>query len=132
VGQPEIPEDNTYKPKQNQKCWYHDVGTWQSLTSTFCATFQNKLPTIAFNSTIDFDTTAATVSSSLLLDDCSTHALDFSYIFHHTALNSIQTFHAKQAFETEARCYGIMIKHYYADNGLFRTKHFLQDLDHNG
>ncbi len=38
-----------------------------------CATFQNKLPTIAFNSTIDFDTTEATVSSSLLLGDCSTH-----------------------------------------------------------
>jgi hypothetical protein len=30
------------------------------------------------------------------------HASDFSYIFHCTALNSIQTVHAKQAFETEA------------------------------
>jgi hypothetical protein len=31
------------------------------------------------------------------------HASDFSYIFHHTALNSIQTVHAKQAFEAEKR-----------------------------
>ncbi len=38
-----------------------------------CATFQNKLPTIAFNSTIDFDTTAATISISLILDSCSTN-----------------------------------------------------------
>ncbi len=28
VGQPEAPENNTYKPKQDQKCWYHNVGTW--------------------------------------------------------------------------------------------------------
>ncbi len=28
---------------------------------------------LAFNSTIDFDTAAATVSSTILLDDCSTH-----------------------------------------------------------
>jgi hypothetical protein len=59
------------------------------------------------------------------------HASDFSYIFHHTALNSIQTVHAKQSFETEARRYGNMIKHYHADNGLFHTKHFLQDLECN-
>jgi hypothetical protein len=50
------------------------------------------------------------------------HASDFSYIFHHTAaLNSIQTVHAKQAFEAEARHYGIMITHYHADNGLICT-----------
>jgi hypothetical protein len=60
------------------------------------------------------------------------HASDFSYIFHHTALNSIQTVHAKQAFETEARHYGISIKHCCADNGLFCTKHFFQDLKCNG
>jgi hypothetical protein len=68
------------------------------------------------------------VQSLLIMHQTS----DFSYIFHHTALNSIPTLHAKQSFETEARHYGIMIKHYHADNGLFHTKHFLQDLECNG
>ncbi len=68
------------------------------------------------------------VSSTPGLVACLHHASAFSYIFHHTALNSIQNVHAKQAFKTEARRYGIMIKHYHADNGLFHTKQFLQDL----
>jgi hypothetical protein len=38
-----------------------------------CATFQSKLPTIAFNSTIDFDMTATIVSSDSLLGDYSTY-----------------------------------------------------------
>jgi transposase InsO family protein len=57
---------------------------------------------------------------------------DFSYIFHHTTLNSAQTVKAKQAFETEAKRHGVTIKHYHADNGLFRTKLFMEDIAKKG
>jgi hypothetical protein len=56
-------------------------------------------------------------------------ASDFSYIYHHTSLNSAQTVQAKQAFEAEAKRHGVTIKHYHADNGLFRTKPFEQGIE---
>ncbi len=68
------------------------------------------------------------VGSTVFVDQAS----DFSYIYHHTSLNSAQTVLAKQAFEAEAKRYGVTIKHYHADNGLFRTKPFEQDIEKKG
>ena len=68
------------------------------------------------------------LGSTVFVDQAS----DFCYIFHHTALNSDQTVKAKQAFETEARRHGVTIKHYHADNGLFRTKLFMTDIEKKG
>jgi hypothetical protein len=73
-------------------------------------------------------TTEHYLGSTVFVD----HASDFSYIYHHTALISTQTVHAKQAFETEAQQHGVIIKHCHADNGLFCTKQFLQDLTKKG
>jgi transposase InsO family protein len=68
------------------------------------------------------------VGSTVFVDQAS----DFSHIYHHTSLNSAQTVQAKQAFEAEAKRYGVTIKHYHADNGLFRTKPFEQDIEKKG
>ena len=68
------------------------------------------------------------IGSTIFVDQAS----DFSYIYHHTSLNSAQTVQAKQAFEAEAKRYGVTIKHYHADNGLFRTKPFEQDIEKKG
>jgi hypothetical protein len=54
------------------------------------------------------------ICSTVFVDQAS----DFSYIYHHTSLNSAQTVQAKQAFEAEAKRHGVTIKHYHADNGL--------------
>jgi transposase InsO family protein len=68
------------------------------------------------------------LGSTVFVDQAS----DFSYIFHHTALNSDQTVKAKQAFEREAKRHGVTIKHYHADNDLFRTKLFMADIEKKG
>jgi transposase InsO family protein len=68
------------------------------------------------------------MGSTVFVDQAS----DFSYIYHHTSLNSTQTVQAKQAFEAEAKRYGVTIKHHHADNGLFRTKPIEQDMDKKG
>jgi hypothetical protein len=68
------------------------------------------------------------VGSTVFVDQAS----DFSYIYHHTSLNSAQTVLAKQAFEAKAKRHGVTIKHYHADNGLFRTKPFEQDMEKKG
>jgi hypothetical protein len=70
------------------------------------------------------DTKERYIGSTVFVDQAS----DFSYIYHHTSLNSAQTVQAKQAFEAEAKRHGVTIKHYHADNGLFRTKPFEQDI----
>ena len=38
----------------------------------------------------------------------------------------------KQAFEAEAKRHGVTIKHYHADNGLFRSKNFKAALEKAG
>jgi len=68
------------------------------------------------------------IGSTVFVDQAS----DFSYIYHHTSLNSAQTVQAKQAFEAEAKRHGVTIKHYHADNRLFRTKPFEQDIEKKG
>ena len=68
------------------------------------------------------------IGSTVFVDQAS----DFSYIYHHTSLNSAQTVQAKQAFEAEAKRHGVTIKHYHADNGIFRTKPFEQDIEKKG
>jgi hypothetical protein len=68
------------------------------------------------------------IGSTVFVDQ----APDFSYIYHHTSLNSAQTVQAKQAFEAEAKRHGVTIKHYHADNRLFRTKPFEQDIEKKG
>jgi len=68
------------------------------------------------------------IGSTIFVDQAS----DFSYIYHHTSLNSAQTVQAKQAFEAEAKRHGVTIKHYCADNGIFRTKPFEQDIEKKG
>ena len=47
-------------------------------------------------------------------------------------LTSEETINAKLAFEQYARDHGVTIKHYHADNGLFRTKPFEQDIEKKG
>ncbi len=54
------------------------------------------------------------------------------YMYHHTSRDSAQTVQAKQAFEAEAKRHGVTIKHYHADNGIFRTKPFEQDIEKKG
>jgi hypothetical protein len=68
------------------------------------------------------------IGSTVFVDQAS----DFSFIYHHTSLNSAQTVQATQAFEAEAKRHGVTIKHYHADNGLFRTKPFEQDIERKG
>jgi hypothetical protein len=68
------------------------------------------------------------IGSTVFVDQAS----DFSYIYHHTSLNSAQTVLAKQAFEADAKRHAVTIKHYHADNGLFRTKPFEQDIEKKG
>ncbi len=46
------------------------------------------------------------VGSTVFVDQAS----DFSYIYHHTSLNSAQTVLAKQAFEAVAKGHGVTIK----------------------
>jgi transposase InsO family protein len=73
-------------------------------------------------------TTEHYISSTVLVDQAS----DFCYIYHHTSLNSEETVKAKLAFEAEAKRHGVTIKHYHADNGLFRSKNFKAALEKAG
>ena len=66
--------------------------------------------------------------STIFVDQAS----DFTYIYHHTELNSTDTVRAKLAFEAEAARHGVTIKHYHADNGLFRSKPFQEALHQRG
>ncbi len=66
--------------------------------------------------------------STIFVDQAS----DFTYIYHHTTLNSSDTVKAKLAFETTATQHGIKIKHYHADNGLFSSKLCQQALREKG
>ena len=73
-------------------------------------------------------TTERYVGSTVFVDQAS----DFCYIYHHTSLNSEETVKAKLAFEAEAKRHGVTIKHYHADNGLFRSKNFKAALEKAG
>jgi hypothetical protein len=68
------------------------------------------------------------IGSTVFVDQAS----DFSYIYHHTSLNSAQTVQAKHAFDAEAKKHGVTIKHYHAVNGIFRTKSFKQNIEKKG
>jgi hypothetical protein len=73
-------------------------------------------------------TTECYMGSTIFVDQAS----DFCYIYHHTALDTEKTVKAKLAFEAEAKRHGVTIKHYHADNGLFRSKGFQAALDKSG
>jgi transposase InsO family protein len=73
-------------------------------------------------------TTERYVGSTVFVDQAS----DFCYIYHHTSLNSEETVKAKLAFEAEAKRHEVTIKHYHADNGLFRSKNFKSALEKAG
>ncbi len=73
-------------------------------------------------------TTECYIGSTVFVDQAS----DFCYIYHHTSLNSEETVRAKTAFEPEATRHGVTIKHYHADNGLFRSKNFRAALEKAG
>ena len=56
------------------------------------------------------------------------HFSDFTYIHLMTKLNAEETVKAKQEFERVAESYGVRIRHYHADNGLFATKDFKESV----
>ena len=49
------------------------------------------------------------------------HASGYVSIDHQVAINATETFKAKLTFEREAQSYGVVIKGYHTDNGIFNT-----------
>ena len=60
-------------------------------------------------------------SATIFID----HFSDLSYVHMQTLLTLEETIFAKHAFQAYARNYGVIIKHYHADNGRFADKQFL-------
>jgi len=65
------------------------------------------------------------VGSTIFVDQAS----DFSYVYHHMSLSSEETVKAKQSFEKFARTHGVSIKHYHVDNGRFKDKVFMKEIE---
>ena len=68
------------------------------------------------------------VGSTIFVDQAS----DFSYVYHHMSLSSEETVKAKQSFEKFAKSHGVNIKHYHADNGRFKDKAFMKEIEEQG
>ncbi len=68
------------------------------------------------------------VGSTIFVDQAS----DFSYVYHHMSLSSEETVKAKQSFEKFAKSHGVNIKHYHADNGRFKDKAFMKEIEDQG
>jgi hypothetical protein len=68
------------------------------------------------------------VGSTIFVDQAS----DFSYVYHHMSLSSEETVKAKQSFEKFAKSHGVYIKHYHADNGRFKDKAFMKEIEEQG
>ena len=57
------------------------------------------------------------------------HASRLGYVHVHTSTDATEALEAKHAFETCARSYGIRVKRYHADNGIFNSREFLNDIE---
>jgi hypothetical protein len=57
------------------------------------------------------------------------HASTRIFIKHQVSLKAGETIQAKRLFEKDASQYGITVKHYHADNGIFDTQQFLEEID---
>ena len=56
------------------------------------------------------------------------HASGYIACFHQASLRADDTIRSKRAFERDAKLYGIRIRSYHADNGIFKAKDFVQEL----
>jgi hypothetical protein len=65
-------------------------------------------------------TTKRYIGATVLAD----HFSDFTYVHLMTKMDAESTVEAKLAFERTSASYGVTIRHYHSDNGLFDTKAF--------
>jgi hypothetical protein len=60
------------------------------------------------------------------------HASTKIYIKHQVSLKAGETIQAKRAFERDALQHGVKVQHYHADNGVFDTRNFLDEIQRCG
>jgi hypothetical protein len=60
------------------------------------------------------------------------HLSGYSYVHNQLSTSAVHTIAAKQAFERVAKVYGVTVKHYHADNGIFESKAFVDEVHLKG
>ncbi|CAB9521468.1 Retrotransposon protein [Seminavis robusta] len=60
------------------------------------------------------------------------HYSGFTYVHFQVSTSAEQTIMAKRAFERYAKSYGVIVKHYHADNGIFDSKAFTEEVHRCG
>lgn len=57
------------------------------------------------------------------------HATAFTHIVNQVSLDAPETVRGKHLFEREARSFGVNVKSYRGDNGVFKAKEYQKDLE---
>ena len=73
-------------------------------------------------------TTARYKYATIFID----HATDFSYVYLQKSATAQETIEAKSAFERQAMEQGVTVKHYHADNGVFRSNLWAENCNQKG
>jgi hypothetical protein len=60
------------------------------------------------------------------------HFSNLSFVYFQKSLNIEETIEAKQTFERYAASHGVRVQHYHADNGIFETDAFSNEVMHSG
>ena len=60
------------------------------------------------------------------------HTTDFSYVYLQKSATAHETIEAKSAFERQAMEQGVTVKHYHADNGVFRSNLWAENCSQKG
>lgn len=60
------------------------------------------------------------------------HASDLDYVYLQESTNAMETIEAKQEFERFCQQHGVRVKHYHADNGIFASRAFREEVQRCG
>jgi hypothetical protein len=60
------------------------------------------------------------------------HHSGLSFVYLQQSTTAFETVEAKKAFERYAKTYGVTIKHYHADNGIFAAAEFVRAIEESG